>query len=294
MDANVVFVFQKVLVSVPYFAILIILLLIGKFIFNKTTRYDVDNELVNNDNPAFGVLLASYFLGVAIALSGTTYSISMMHPVSDFINMSIYGVLSLILMRLSILINDKFILYKFSVHKEIVIDKNCGTSFVVGGCCAATGFVISGALAGESISPIRGIIDLCIYWLVGQILLVLGGVVFQKITSYDVHHIIGNDDNVAAGISFGGFLTSVGIITKAALSNAGSEIISETIITIMLAISGLVLLALVRMIVDKLMLSSSSLNKEIVVDKNAAVGVVTASVFVAVSIAYSFVISPLG
>lgn len=287
---NIALTGEKILMSVPYFGILVILLFLGKAIFNRTTKYNIDDELTNRDNPAFGIALAAFFVGIAIALTGTLHGVGE-HPLDDFINMGIYGVLTLGLVRLSILINDRLILHKFSVHDEITRDHNCGTAFVVGGGCIATGFMLSGALTGESISPIRGVLDLVVYWVVGQVLLVLGGVIFQKITSYDVHHIIEHDDNMAAGLSFGGFLVAIGIITKVSLTGATSNILTEIVTTTMLAASGLLLLILVRIITDRVILPSSKLSKEVAEDKNVAAGAVAAASFVSVALAFSYAVA---
>ena len=50
--------------------------------------------------------------------------------------------------------------------------------------------------------------------------------------SYDVHEVIGHDDNAAGGLSFGGFLVAVGIIMRVALAGAGSNLIVETVTTL--------------------------------------------------------------
>lgn len=277
----------KILTSIPYFGVLVLFLFLGKLLFDKTTDYKIDEELTTKDNPAFGTLMALFFVGLAIALGGLVFGASM-DPLPDLINFAIYGSLTLVLMRVSILINDKYILGNFCVHKEITQDKNVGTAFVVGGSCIATGFMINGAMSGESDNLLRGILDLGVYFAVGQVLLILAGVVFQKITSYDVHHVIEHDDNAAAGLSFGGFLAAVGIITKTALSGATSNLLAEIVTTIMLAVSGLVLLILVRTIADKVLLPSSPLGKEVAVDKNLAAGAIAAASFVSVALAFSF------
>ena len=279
----------KILTSIPYFGVLLVFLFLGKWLFDKTTPYRIDEELTSKDNPAFGTLLALFFVGLAIALGGVVFGATM-DPLPDLINFAVYGTLTLVMMRVSILINDKFILNKFSVHKEIVQDQNVGTAFVVGGGCIATGFMINGALSGESDSFWRGIFDLGVYFAVGQLLLILGGIVFQKITDYDVHQVIEHDDNAAAGLSFGGFLAAIGIIAKTALSGASSNLSAEVMTTAMLAGSGIILLILVRVIADKILLPSSPLSKEVAVDKNIAAGAVAAASFVSVAIAFSFAI----
>jgi uncharacterized membrane protein YjfL (UPF0719 family) len=276
---------ERALVAVPYFAVLVALLVLGKQIFNWTTKYQFNSELTDRDNAAFGVTLAGFLIGLVVALGATTFGAEL--SVNDFASIGIYGALALVLMRLSVVINDKLILHRFSIHDEITRDQNAGTGFVVAGSCIATGFVISGALTGESLSFVSGVTDVLIYWAIGQALLVIGGILFQAITSYDAHKIIGEDDNVAAGVSFGGFLVGIGIITKAALTGATSNILAEIPVIAILTICGLALLVATRVIVDRLFLPSSALSKEVAVDGNIAAGAVAAASFVSLSWAYA-------
>lgn len=281
---------MKVSESIPYFVSIAVLLYLGKLMFDLTTRYNINEEVTDKDNPAFGTLLALYLLGIAIALGGLAFGITVDDPAAGFLNIGVYGVAVIVLMRLSVLINDKFILSKFCIHKEITEDRNVGTAFVVGGSCVATGFMICGALSGESDSFMLGIRDLLIYWAIGQFLLIIGGHVFQLITSYDVHKTIEDDDNMAAGLSFGGFLVAIGIITKSALQGASSNIAVEIQTTLVLAASGIILLCLVRVLADKVLLPKSPLSKEIAVDKNPAAGAIAAAAFVSIGWVYSVAI----
>jgi len=277
---------QKVLTSMPYFGAIAVILFLGKLLFDKTTTYQFDEELTTKDNKAFGTTLALYFVGLAIALSGLGFGIGT-SPLDDLLNIAIYGPMTLAFVRLSILVNNTFILHQFDVHKEIIQDRNVGTAFVVGGGCVATGLTISGALSGESASAWMGVVDLLYYFVLGQVLLIVGGYVFQLITSYDVHKVIGRDDNVAAGLSFGGFLVAIGIIMRVALAGAGSNLAVETVTTLILAVFGVVLLVLVRVITDKVLLPKSSLSKEIAVDRNVAAGAVAAASFISVALVYA-------
>lgn len=282
---------QKVLIAVPFFSIIALLLFAGKKLFDATTKYDFQEELTTNDNPAFGVMISGFVLGLAIALGGTTYGVGGESATDAFISLALYGMLSIILMWLSVKINDKLILHRFCIHKEIVEDKNSGTAFVVAGSCVATGFMISGALTGDSISFVAGIIDLLVYWIFGQSLLVFGGWVFQAITPYDVHATIEHDDNTAAGLSFGGFLVGLGIIMKTALTGAGSNLLAEIGPTILIAIVGTILLVATRTIIDRLFLPSARLAHEVANERNLAAGALACTSFIALSWAYSVAIA---
>jgi uncharacterized membrane protein YjfL (UPF0719 family) len=96
---------------------------------------------------------------------------------------------------------------------------------------------------------------------------------------------------MAAGLSFGGFLVAIGIITKVSLTGASSNILTEIVTTTMLATSGLFLLVLVRIIADRVILPSSKLSKEVAVDKNVAAGAVAAASFVSVALAFSYAVA---
>ena len=126
--------------------------------------------------------------------------------------MFIYGFLAIVLMNLSIIINDKIILRKFSVYKEILEDKNVGTGVVEGAMAVATGMVILGSLHGEG----GGILTALAYWIIGQAILIITAFVYNWITPYDIHEHI-EKDNVAVGVGFAGALIAVGNMVRFAL-----------------------------------------------------------------------------
>ena len=283
--------FVKILVSLPHFALLLIALFVAKYFFDLTTKYKFNQELTEKDNPAFGVCLAGYLLGSGIALTGALFGSD--KPLADeILPLTILMVVTIILMRLSVIINDLAILHRFSIHKEIVEDRNSGTGFVVAGSCIATGWMLNGVLSGYSETFLLGLRDIVIYWLIGQVILVIGGFIFQLITRYDVHKVIGDNDNLSAGISFGGFLVALGIITRSALYGSSGHLGEEIIITLVFAISGMAQLVLTRTIVDKIFLPSSPLSKEVVEDRNPAAGAIAAVSFIIIAVMFTAAVNP--
>jgi uncharacterized membrane protein YjfL (UPF0719 family) len=126
-----------------------------------------------------------------------------------------------LVLRLSIWVNDRLILYRFSLAREICQDKNLGAAFCLAGSCIACGLILNGVLVGYSKSFAYGLRDIVIFWLLGQAILVIGAFAYQRITKYDVHELIEYDDNVAVGIGFGAFLAGLGIVVRASLVGAG-------------------------------------------------------------------------
>lgn len=277
--------------AAPFFTVLAVMIFAGTKLFDFTTDYDFRSELTKKDNPAFGIAIAGLVLGLAIALAGTFYGIEDQSLIEAVLSFAIYCSLAITLMRLSVAVNNRFILHQFCVHKEITEDKNSGTAFVLAGSSLATGLMISGALNGESISFVAGIVDLLVYWCVGQMLLIVGGWLFQKITPYDVHETIEHDDNTAAGLSFGGFLVGLGIIMMTALKGAGSNLIAEIGPTILIAVVGTVLLVATRMIIDRVLFTGVSLAREVAAEKNAAAGAVACASFISLAWVYSVAIA---
>ncbi|MBT7788752.1 MAG: DUF350 domain-containing protein [Calditrichaeota bacterium] len=281
----------EILSNMLNFGILVLGLVISKYFFQLTSSYKFNAELTEKDNPAFGVALAGYLIGSGIALSGAVFGTE--NTLEAELIRDVGIVLIIILMRLSLAINDMAILHSFSISKEISKDRNSGVGFVVAGSSIATGFMLYGVFSGYSDSFMIGLRDIVIYWIVGQVILIIGGFLFQTITKYDMHKVIGIDDNLPAGISFGGFLVALGMITKNALHGASSQIGEEIIVTIIFALVGMVILVLSRVIVDKVFLPESPLSKEVETDRNPAAGALAAASFIVIAILFSAAINPV-
>ena len=171
MDALII-TLELILSSMPYFAVVFLLAFFGKWIFDKTTPFKIGAELTCQDNPAFGIAFAGYIVGLGIALSGALPGAAAEDLTGELLSILLYGVLTVILMRLSIYINDKAILHSFHINEEIVRDHNSGTGFVVAGSAVATGFMLRGVLSGHSDTVLLGIRDVVVYFIVGQVILV--------------------------------------------------------------------------------------------------------------------------
>jgi uncharacterized membrane protein YjfL (UPF0719 family) len=277
--------------SIPLFIAAFVILLVGKAIYDKTTSFSFDAELTTNDNPAFGVVFAGYLVALAIALGGAFDGTDGL-TVNSAITLGYGGLLAIILMRISVWINDTCILNKFSVEKELIEDKNAGTGFVVAGGCIATGLMLSGVLTGESDTLLLGVRDIAVYFVAGQVLLVIGAKLFATVAKYDVHAVIENDDNLPAGISLGGFLIAIGIIAKTTLAGASSAIANELVVTFATAAVAIPVLLASSIIADKIFLPKHKLADEIAVDKNPAAGAVSFAVYVVVALLLAAAVNP--
>lgn len=273
------------LVSAAIFIIVFfIFFFIGKVINDLLHReYKLNFELVEKDNAALALAVVGYYFGLVLAIGGTIAGPSA-GLIEDLFDLVIYGILSIILLNISWLLCDKLILYKFRVSEELIRDHNQGTGVVAAGVSVASGFIIYGAVSGEGGS----IWTVLVFWALGQVLLILAGLVYELITPYNIHEEI-EKDNVAAGVSFAGALVSIGIIIGLAGEGDFTAWSIDLPVYIGFAVLGLILLPIIRLLTDKVLLPTVKLSDEISAQEKPNVGAAYIEAFS--YIAAAFIIS---
>ncbi|UII20945.1 DUF350 domain-containing protein [Fulvivirga ligni] len=257
--------------AIIYIALAFLFFLIGKLVYQLFHRsINVKEELVKKDNLAFSLSHVGYFVGLLIAIGSAIVGPSQ-GLWNDVMVISVYGGLAIVLLNISIVITDKILLSKFSVRKEIIEDQNAGTGVVEGAVSIASGLIIFGAVTGESNSLVGGIISAVVFWLLGQVALLLVGWVYNLITPYDIHEHI-EKDNVAVGIGFAGAIIAMANLIKFGLMGdfeSWGETLGEAGLEVVV---GLLLLPVMRYITDKILLPGEKLTDEIVNQEKPNVG----------------------
>lgn len=259
--------------AIMYIILAFVIFYIGKRVYQLLNRdLDIKAELVDKDNLAFSIAHVGYFSGLLIAIGGAIVGPSN-GLLIDMIDILVYGLLAVILLNLSIWINDKFILRNFSLKKEIIEDENEGTGIIEGAVAVASGLIIFGAISGESgdMAWAHGIFTAVIFWAVGLFCLFITSLVYQKITPYDIHEQI-EKDNVAVGVGYAGAIVAIANLIRFALMGdfeswtmSFSEIGFELVI-------GIILLPVMRFLTDKILLPGERLTDEIVNQEKPNVG----------------------
>lgn len=147
-------------------------------------------------------------------------------------------------------------------------------------------------LAANFPGILNGIFHSLIYFVMGILILIIGGKVFDFITPYDLKHELSENDNVAVGVTQAGFYIALGIIIHSTVSGESyfyvedksivAIFIKDMILTVSYFVVGLIALSLGRFILNKTM--PFSIDKEIVEDKNVAVGLLEASFYVTIAL----------
>ena len=270
---------NQILTGFLYLAVVLVLLVVGKWVYDGLhRRFVLRTELIEKDNLAVALAVAGYYLGLVIVLGGVVSGPASFSVVDDVIGLVIFGLLGIVLLNLSAWINDKVVFSRFDNEKEIVEDRNAGMGAVEGGNYVAVGLITAGAMSGEG-----GLLPGLVFWGLGLLALIVAGLLYDKITSYDLHEQI-EKDNVAVGVAFAGVLVGFGNIIR--LAGDGDFVSWNESLTEFgyYAVVGLILLPLIRIFTDKVLLPGASLSDELVKDRpNLGAGFIEAVSYLAAS-----------
>jgi uncharacterized membrane protein YjfL (UPF0719 family) len=266
-------------------AVLLIAMWLGKLVNDLLTRYKVDEELTGKNNAAIGTAQAGYYVGLAIAIAGVVQGPGGHNFWMDLSNVAIYSIVAIILMNIATLINDKFILHNFNKEKELVEDQNVGTGAVLAGGYVATGFIISSSVSGE-VSGVwwHGLLSCLVFFILGQLVLVIAGLWYQVMVRYDVHKTIEDDNNAAAGISFGGFLFAIGYIVSFAMVGESKSLGSDIVSFILYVLVALIFLTVGYWITDWVFLPKAKMSDEVGKQANIAAAAIAVAINIGIAV----------
>ena len=260
--------------SVTFVFLSLVLFYLAKKIYDLVTSFNLDHELVVVDNKAVATSFMGFLFGVGIVIYGVLGDSSNVGNtyLLDLMSTALWTCLGIVLLILAGWANDKFVLYKFKSEKELIQDKNIGTGAVQCGAFIASALIVRACLTGGEGDWVTSLVLTLIYFVIGQIFLVLYSCFYQMATSYDVHAEI-EKDNIAAGVSFGMSLIAVGVFVSSYVQQNDS--IPGLIVWFII---GVLLLLVSRYVVDKILLPGSLLDSEIKNDQNWGASLIEGSV----------------
>ena len=249
--------------TVIYLVLSIALLAIGKIINDWISPYDLNEQLTSADNKAIALSFAGYLISIVIIIHSVLNMSASKGLWADIIDTTVWSLIGILLLQVSRFINNKWLLHKFDVWKELLTDKNVGAGAIQCGAYIGSAFMIKAALSGdEETAFLVSLIAAIVYFLIGQIAFILLSILYQRVSSFDLHKEV-EEDNVAVGVSFGMTLVAVGILLSGYLMKFDSFIGLAVWFII-----GAFLLMVCRTLVDKILLPKASLDAEISEDRN--------------------------
>ncbi|MCG8732504.1 DUF350 domain-containing protein [Tenacibaculum finnmarkense] len=262
-----------------------VIFILGKIAYKMLhPSINIQDELVEKDNFAFIISYVGYFAALIIVIGGAIIG-ETAGFITDILQIFSYGIIAILLLLLSAWISNKVILNKFDLKKEIITDQNEGAGVIEAAIYIANGLVLYGALIGESETLIAGISTFIIYWVLGNIVLILASKVFIAWMGYDIHNEV-EKDNVAAGVSFSGAILAIGIITMNAILDPFLDWTTTLIDISLQTLLGCLLLPIMRLFADKILLPGRKLTDEIINQEkpNIGAGLMEAFAYIAAAI----------
>jgi uncharacterized membrane protein YjfL (UPF0719 family) len=276
--------FIEILKNISYLVEVVFFIFIGKAVLDFVTPYSLKEEFTQKDNLAVALSSTGYLLSVAIICLAASVGVSESYLIG-LVDIATYGSLGLLLLFISKIINDNFILKDFSIRKELIEDKNVGTGAVLFGTYLCSALIVAGSIMGEGGGPLSALI----FFLLGQMFMVIFTIIYQYITPFDLHKEI-EADNVAAGVAFGGTFIAIGLILFKGLSEDFLGWRENLVLFLIYGVGSLLLLVLVRFIFIKCFVLGVDLNQEISEDRNVGIAILEAATAIIVATALYFII----
>ena len=281
------------LIDLSYVALALLVLLLAKVVLGLMTPFDADDELTAKDNPAFGVSLIGYYLGVTIVFLGAIYhdpsleagdeAFELSHFATDLGIDALWALSAVLLLNAARFTLDHVILRQFSVHDEIVRDRNVGIGAVEFGTYISAALIVAGAVSGEG----AGSAGATIFNTAGCLGLALATLivfafVYQRLAGYDLLAEL-EADNPAAGIAYGGSLIAVGLVLMRGIGGTFESWPLQLERFAFYGLMGLLLIVVARRVIDGAFLPNRTLKQEIAEDRNVNAGLLEGGLLVALA-----------
>lgn len=266
----------------------VVLLLLARFVLQWFFGNALRVLLTDHDNPAIGLAAAGYLFGViwtvAVLMSGPGGGL-----LKDIVDILLYGVVGIVLLTVVSILTCRLFL---GLHvRDQLEGHNVSAAIVVAGVYVATSLTYSGALAGEG----GGFWILLLFFILGQLALLLMTYVFRWLTAYDDVQEIASG-NIAAGLALSGLLMAMGIIVSDAAAGDYTTL-GDSIGSFLLSLLVFLIFYPVRQVVVQgiilgggLSFRAILLDQEIARDRNVAAGLLEAVSYVATALFITFVV----
>ena len=282
--------------ALTYVIVGIFFIWLAKRVDDWRTKEFNDDVHIDDGNVAVGLRRGGLYLGIAIALSGAMGGSSSGFFL-DVIQLLIDGLIITGFMFSSRFVNDFFMLGHINNDEECVkifqqpdgreVVGNTAVGMVEAGMYIATGFILNGSFSGSGGTFFQGIVSAVLFFVVGQITLLLFGLLYELITPFNVRNEIKNN-NLAAGIGLGGILIALGIILMSSISGPFTGWANDLAGFGIYSFFGIVMLLIFRIVIDRLLLPTTDIATEVKEDRNVAALIVVVSVINAVAIIIAF------
>ncbi len=274
--------------------LIVIGLLTSLRLFSGTIAHiKASDELLKKNNPAFGISLAGATLALTIMLSGTIYGSPENDAYYSILSVGFFGILGIMLMALTRLILDKVTLPLISLRDEI-IKGNIAVSIVDAGNVLAAAIIIRTVMIWVTAVSVEDVMALLGGYLVSQFILTamtrLKRKIFETVNRGSFVQTELQKNNIALALRFSGQKIGAAF----AIATAAHVVVYEQYNTLPIltawfcaSLIAVLIWKILCLLAERLILWRVDMNKEVLEQKNMAVGAVQAAIYISMGLLIS-------
>lgn len=260
---------EQYMYYILYALVYLVLATIMKYILNirSANHYSADDQIAEG-NMAVGLRRSGAQLGLAIAMIGVMSGSSHSDLFKDLIGTTLYGLVAIGFMVVSLFVTDKAVLPKVDNTEELK-KGNIAIGLVEFGTLVMTGILAYASIKGDD----GGLLSSVIYFIAGQITMILLVLLYEKVLARDINPVACVQDmNLSAGIYLSGKIIAYGLILQSAIIGNGitQSPIDALIEYLVAAAAGMIMLYIFEFLIDKLIITSTKVSDIIINDQRVA------------------------
>lgn len=260
----------------PLLGLLVVKLV--KLADDRRTPFDEDKAMLVESNLAVGLRKAGMCLGLFIALAGVLSGKSP-NILLEVWNFGKAAVMIVIFLCVTFELNDRVILRGVD-NDEAVSKGNVAVGAVEFATYVGTGMIMNGVFSGEG----GGILAAAVFFVLGQIALVLAFYLDAAISGRGIQGEIEIKGNVAEGVDMAGVLIAISVILRACVAGPFTGWIAGIRGFGLYFALGLAALFVFKALAEKVFLPGATFAEEIDVQRNEAVAFFIACIQISVAV----------
>jgi uncharacterized membrane protein YjfL (UPF0719 family) len=245
---------EKIVLIGLYMAIVFVFLYIVKKIADGITRFDDDAAIEMEGNVAVALRRFGLYLGFCTAMAGIMSGGLSKLELTFFL---MDGAIATVIFFAANYLND-YVIIPGVRNNDLIRAGNVPTGMVEAGSFIATGVLLNGAFSGD----VGNFLTAIVFFLLGQIMLVIAVRLHQTIYRFDVTAAV-LEGNVSAGLSVAGLLVAYSFILRTSITGDFAGWVESLTFFAMTAAAGIFCLLLFQRLADVLFLPKTKISEQI-------------------------------
>jgi len=266
------------LAGVAFIAVAFLYMYLAKLISDRIAGFEPDREIEERSNLAVALRRGGFYLAIPLGMFG-----AILGPgqglASDLQVLALDGLLITLFMFVARQINDRITLRGLD-NNQAVLSGNRAVGWAECGGYLATGIIAMASFYGEGDN---GIVSAVVFFLLGQVMLLLVTRLYEMITPWSVVQAI-DEGKTSAGLMVGGTMVAMAVILAGPIMGPGSGWQADLLGFAWYSVMGIVLMLLANPLIDRLFLPNTDIRTEIERDDNVAAIAVVVCVKIAMAL----------